>query len=338
MESYSKLQINLRITALWATSEAFLGGMLHAFQVPFTGLVLSAFAAVCMTAMALYGHQKGEILKATILVIIIKAMLSPHTPPAAYFAVFLQGLAGELIFSAPFPFRISSVLVSVFVLVESAFQKLIILTVLFGAGFWKSLDQFVQGISKEFGRNITEVSLYLVCTYITLHIITGIIVGIFAGRFPIWLKKSEAEFASQVFVIPDSSETETSYVQKKKSKFTNPFFWIIFLLICFLIYELYWNKGQAYFFNTKAMYLILRAALIILVWYFFAAPLLMNWLKKWLARQRNRFSSEIKNLLLLIPEMKYITEQCWKRSGGTGLIRINRFIRFTFFMILKTDK
>ena len=105
----SKSENTLRITALWAFSEALFGGILHALQVPFAGLVLSAFAVICMAALAASGYYKGKILKATLLVLIVKAMLSPHTPVAAYFAVFLQGLFGEIIFLLGIPYFISCI-------------------------------------------------------------------------------------------------------------------------------------------------------------------------------------------------------------------------------------
>ena len=117
--SLSKTQ--LRITALWAFSEAFLGGLLHGFHVPFTGLVLSSFAAVCIASLTINDYAKGKILKATLLVIIVKAILSPHTPPTAYFAVFLQGFFGELIFSSRLPFKISALLTGI--IESSPFQK-----------------------------------------------------------------------------------------------------------------------------------------------------------------------------------------------------------------------
>ena len=110
-------KIQLRITALWAFSEALLGGILHGLHIPFTGLILSAFASICMAALTLNDHSRGKILKATILVIIIKAILSPHTPPTAYFAVFIQGLFGELIFSAGIPYVASCMLNSIFALI-----------------------------------------------------------------------------------------------------------------------------------------------------------------------------------------------------------------------------
>ncbi len=51
-----------------------------------------------MILIAYYVPLKGAILKATIIVAIFKMMLSPHTPPSAYIAVFFQGLLGQVLF------------------------------------------------------------------------------------------------------------------------------------------------------------------------------------------------------------------------------------------------
>jgi hypothetical protein len=79
--------IIIRITALWAFSEAFLGGILHGFKIPFAGLALSLVAAICMSLLAVHDNKRGVILKATLVVIAVKFILSPHTPPMAYVAV-----------------------------------------------------------------------------------------------------------------------------------------------------------------------------------------------------------------------------------------------------------
>ncbi len=97
-KDFFKTNVTLRITALWAFSEAFMGGILHGLQIPFAGLVLGFVAAVCITLIALGNTQSGEILKATLLVIAVKFILSPHTPPMAYLAVLIQGAVGELLF------------------------------------------------------------------------------------------------------------------------------------------------------------------------------------------------------------------------------------------------
>ncbi|HKR07329.1 MAG TPA: hypothetical protein VJY62_22030, partial [Bacteroidia bacterium] len=196
----------LRITALWAFSEALLGGILHGLQIPFTGLILSAFAVVCMAALASSDQHRGKILKATLLVIIVKALLSPHTPVAAYLAVFLQGLFGELIFMIGIPYFIACLSLGIFALLQSAFQKLIILTIIFGVDFWKAMDEFLNSVTKQFGFENVSYSFYIVVIFVLLHFVAGIFTGIFAGKLPRTLKNSEKEFSNLKFEIPGTFE------------------------------------------------------------------------------------------------------------------------------------
>ena len=90
----------LRITALWAFSESAFGGILHALAIPFRGLFISSAAVLFISLIALFSKSSKEILKATLIVILIKALVSPHSPLAAYFAVSLQGVLGYLLFSS----------------------------------------------------------------------------------------------------------------------------------------------------------------------------------------------------------------------------------------------
>jgi MFS family permease len=328
----------LRITALWAFSEALLGGILHALQIPFAGLVLSAFAVICMAALAVSDYHRGKILKATLLVIIVKALLSPHTPVAAYFAVFLQGLFGELIFMMGISYFIACLSLGIFALLQSAFQKLIILTIIFGVDFWKAMDEFLNGITKLFGIENVSYSFYAAVIFILLHFVAGIFTGIFAGRLPLTLKNSEKEFADLKFELPDAFE-ETQPRRRKKKKFTSPLFWFLFLFLAFGLYQAYSENSMIAFIESKALKLLIRAVLIIIFWYFFLAPLLLKIFHKWLSKQRNKFSAEIEKIIQLLPEMKYMTVQCWyKTSDRKGFKRLNRFIRFTFFMLLKDSK
>ena len=334
----SQSENTLRITALWAFSEALLGGILHALQIPFAGLVLSAFAVICMAALAVSDYQRGKILKATLLVIIVKAMLSPHTPIAAYFAVFLQGLFGELIFLIGIPYFISCVSLGVFALLQSAFQKLIILTIVFGMDFWKAMDEFLNSVITQFGLEKFSYSLYVVVIFVLLHFIAGIFTGIFAGRLPRTLKNSEKEFHNLRFEIPDSFN-HAAAAKPKKKKFSKPLFWFLFLLLAFGLYQAYSENSMIALIESKALKLLIRALLVIIFWYFFLAPLLLKIFHKWLSKQRNKFSVEIEKIIQLIPEMRYITLQSWnKTSGYKGIRRLNKFIRFTFFMLLKDSK
>lgn len=326
--------IQLRITALWAFSEAFLGGILHAFHIPFAGLILSSFAVLCMVSLSLHGNTKGQLLKATILVIIIKAVLSPHTPVSAYFAVLLQGAMGELIFLIGLPFFISCLVLSCAALMQSAFQKLIILTLIFGMDFWKAIDQFLNSINQMMGLADFSYSFYLVVFYLGLHFLAGVLIGILANRLPRLFESKGLEFEPFIFVVPDNLVL-APFQNSTQNKFKKPIFWILILLILVVLFQLYIEGASVQFVKSKALKLILRSTLLLFVWYFLLAPVLLLIFQKWLAKQQGKFSKEVDSVLKLIPEMKYIVEQTWtKTKSFKWPKRLSKFIGFTFFMLL----
>src|SRR6202008_2387238 len=76
-----------RLTALWAFTESGLGGLLHALQIPFTGLVVGGMAVIIISFIAeISGNNYKQILKSALIVLIVKAMVSPYTPFPAYIA------------------------------------------------------------------------------------------------------------------------------------------------------------------------------------------------------------------------------------------------------------
>jgi ABC-type thiamin/hydroxymethylpyrimidine transport system permease subunit len=81
-----------RLIALWVMVEAVLGGMIHGLKLPVSGLIVGSCAVLCICLIAYYVPARGAILKATVVVAIFKMMLSPQSPPAAYLAVFFQGV------------------------------------------------------------------------------------------------------------------------------------------------------------------------------------------------------------------------------------------------------
>ena len=79
-------------------SEAALGGILHAFRIPFTGLFIGSSAVIFISLIGFYSDNRKEIMKAMFIVLLVKAAISPHTPPLAYIAVSMQGLLGSVLF------------------------------------------------------------------------------------------------------------------------------------------------------------------------------------------------------------------------------------------------
>ena len=58
-----------RLTALWALNESGLGGFLHVFNAPLTGLIVGGIAILLISLIAYYAENKWQaVLKALIIV------------------------------------------------------------------------------------------------------------------------------------------------------------------------------------------------------------------------------------------------------------------------------
>src|SRR5258706_9095264 len=139
--------IYYRLIALWVLCEAMLGGIIHGFKIPVSGLIVGSCAVICICLIAYYVPAKGTIIKATIIVAIFKMMLSPQAPPPAYIAVFFQGLMGELLFWEKRFFRLFCVVLALLAMVESAFQRVVSITIIYGNDFWTAVNGFLKKLT-----------------------------------------------------------------------------------------------------------------------------------------------------------------------------------------------
>ena len=162
-------QISLfyKITALWVICEAFAGGIMHSVKIPFTGMFISSLSVICIVLIAWYTSAK-YILKATLLVIIFKFTLSPHSPPTAYVAVGFQGLMGYLLFLNKRYFTAAAILLGALALVESALQRILVLIILYGKDFWQALDAYVFKLTGS--KDLNQISYWIALVYIIINI------------------------------------------------------------------------------------------------------------------------------------------------------------------------
>ena len=121
-----------RLTAMWGFSEAAFGGILHAFKIPFTGIFVGGAAVIFISLIAYYSPNKTQIIKSTFVVLLIKGMVSPHTPITAHLAVLMQGLIGQALFYSRSYYKTSAFILGVVTLLLSGMQKIIIVTLVFG--------------------------------------------------------------------------------------------------------------------------------------------------------------------------------------------------------------
>ncbi len=331
-----------KITALWALNEAALGGLLHALNIPFTGLIVGGVASVLITLLAFLSDKKGNIVKATIIVIVIKAVASPYTPIAAFIAVLFQGLLGELLFSSKKFFTLSAILLAILASLYSAIQKLFLLTILFGTTLWKSIDIFFNYIMKQFNFLGADVnfSSYLIALYLMLHLFFGSLFGILAARIP----KVLASLTDSSLIIPferikNIKTVSPVSLQKKRKLWFQKFSGIIvfLLLIAVLLISYFFSENQ----NGNSWSIlstIFRAIGITLLWFFFLGPIAMRYFKKLIATNQNKYALEIESILHTLPYYKAIIKECYIHSTDySGIARVKRFIKLTMINILLFD-
>ncbi|PKL83581.1 MAG: hypothetical protein CVV24_04155 [Ignavibacteriae bacterium HGW-Ignavibacteriae-3] len=332
-----------RITALWGFSEAAFGGILHALKIPFTGLFLGTGAVIFITLIAHYSQDKKAILRSTLIVVLVKAFVSPYSPLTAYFAVALQGFMGYLFFSFIKYERIAALLLGFFTLLFSALQKLILLTLLFGTGLWKSIDIFVDFVLSQlpaFAHSISfSISMLIIGIYTGLHVFSGIYVGLKAALIPEWLfnkfksferSKLRAHYSEDLFA------EKKSHVKKPWWKKSTGIFLFVFLialmLLSFLSPQL--GKNQVY----DILFMITRSIVITIIWFSILSPFIVNRFKKFLDKNKFQHASEINDIMALFPDFKSIINISWKLSlPHKGIKRIRLFLSDSLALLLFAD-
>lgn len=309
-----------RLTALWAFTESGLGGIMHALQIPFTGLVVGGMAVIIISLIAeIAGHDKKQVLKAAIIVLIVKAMISPHTPFPAYIAVSFQALLGYAVFSL-FPINFFSILlVSTIAMLESAIQKLLVLTLFFGKSFWKAMDEMIAFIAKQFGFAASNGSQWLVSAYLAIYLVGGILTA--------WIayKTLKGFFAEKGILVLDSTkimneEIYTGEPDKRKTLYQK--LWILILVLVVISVVLFVfaaDTKQGWLAVAKTVSWTLSA---ILVWFMLIGPLFTKLIQKLLQKKQSRYSDEVLRTLSFLPMLRRFSALAWQKSKAySGLAR-----------------
>ena len=304
--------IYYRLIALWVLCEAMLGGIIHGFKIPVSGLIVGSCAVICICLIAYYVPAKGAIIKATIIVGVFKMMLSTQAPPPAYIAVFFQGLMGELLFWEKRFFRLSCLLLGVIALLESGLQRIIVLTIVYGNDLWKVINDFINGITKQ--KKITNYSLIIGSGYVLLHFITGLLAGWWASVLPRRIIKWRKEQGNKILTkdnIPATVPLQTKLKRKlKKGLF------IVWILLIVLYVQSYFKIGTPLLPSHISLKIFLRSLIIILSWYFILSPLLKQLLDYWLQKKKTQSQQDIQQVLRLLPSMQQLIAQCWRLTTG----------------------
>jgi hypothetical protein len=317
----------MRLTALWALSESGLGGIMHAFKIPFTGFFLGGFAIVIITLIACYSQNRWkEISRATILVILIKAAVSPQSPPMAYIAVGFQGLAGSLIFGSIVHHKSAAMLFGCIALFESAIQKFLVMTLVFGNSIWEALDLFFRGITKDLHlSNDFSFSFWLIAGYTFVYSIWGLILGNWASKLPEHISNEAHQILADYRNITTIADKESATPNfKKKGKWIATFFMLLFIISTFMI------LGSAH----KALYAITRTIAALLLLFFIINPLIKWLLQQWIIKQKSKHAAGVSSLMDLLPELRNLVTPALRiaRTKHSGFYMYKQFV-FTLLVL-----
>jgi len=301
-----------RLTALWAFTESGLGGIMHALQIPFTGLLVGGMAVIMICLIAdISVHNYKEVLKSAMIVLIVKAMVSPHTPFPAYIAVAFQALLGYGLFSLLKVNFLSIVLLSTIAMIESAIQKLLILTLFFGQSLWKAMNEMIALLAKQFGSIVTNGSYWIVGIYLLIYLAGGFFIAWLAYRT---IKGFDTEHP--VLALENSPEINSSNITLKNSSGKNNYkkLWVLIGVMITLSVALFVfadNNKQGWLAVAKTISWTLSA---ILLWYMLIGPLFTKAIQKLLHKKESRYSEEILKTLSFLPVLRKLTTLAWQQS------------------------
>lgn len=330
-------QLYYRLIALWVICEGVAGGIMHGLRIPFSGMIISGSAVVCICLIGHFVPVKGAILKATIVVMIFKMMLSPHTPPTAYIAVLFQGIVGQTLFSFIHYHKLAAIILGVLALVESAIQRILVLVILYGSDFWKAVNEFIKKLLGV--QTITNYTFWLAGIYILVHAIVGIFIGLLVARI---IKKSqkgellESKYAIQDIALGNPNFIKTRSKKKQKLKKGLLFIWII-LLILFL--QSTFKIGEPILPSNQALMIFIRSLLIIFIWYYLIKPIATKWINRRLANRKEESKNQINAILLLLPSTENIFRKSWELSAEKkGFYRLGLFWKIVLGNTLHFEK
>ncbi len=256
-------------------------------------------------------------------------MITPHSGITAYVAVSFQAFFGAIIYSF-FKINLVSVLIVTTIgLVESAIQKILVMTVLFGKSLWDSINALGTSLEEKYAFILPfDSSALVIFSYVTIYFLTGILVGINIYRLIKELNNTtNLESYKLNFTKSDSSNSKG-----RKSKWRR---WILLTVI------LITTLGLIIFFESqsssfdKAIYILARTIIILLFWYILISPILIILVKKYLFKKQKEWSNEVESIFNIIPYLRSIVKEAWKLSQSQlGLSRIRKFLFLTIMFSL----
>jgi len=318
--SQNPINIYFRIIYLWAFVETGLGGILHLFHIPLTGLFIGGFSILINILLAKHTHIHAKsMLSALGIVLLSKFTLSPQSPVGAYIAVGFQGLFALFIFKLFGVNKLSAVLYAIIVMVENAIQKPLI-GYLF---FHKEIVKGIEWSSKQFFES-PELILNLFIGIGILYFLGYILWGGILGLFSIELisKLNNYNLPSDFYKMKLTKEIDSNLGSRTK---------ILPLILGIIVFILLVIMTSLQIIS----YFVIVKIGILLIFFTWVFPYILS---KILLIYKNKHTESIQEVIKFLPQIRLNFIRSYHYSKRyTGWTRWKEFVFLSIYLSIFTE-
>jgi hypothetical protein len=325
---------NQSLTALWALGEAG-GGLLGMFKLPLSGLIVSSFAVLVISLLCFYNRSASKpLLKAWMVVMMVKFAFHPLASPLAYFALTFQVLF--VVFCTRFfqNRKTAIVVAAVGCLMQSCLMQLFLVQKkVIEYDFWHGANQFkMTHIADRFVLNIVQGNAILMGLYVFLFLIVGLLTGWMAYHLPQNIQRESQRLHRLVplNVVPLTSAQEARKEKKKKRKNS---YGLPRLAILFGVFLLITGKASGWTFVRLGL-------MWLLVFTNFVQKHLINWVQKMVNIVFGDEEFNLKSSKKSLPQLGNCIKQAWQNAKlqSNGLLRqVVNFVPILFALGMREE-
>ena len=274
---------------------------------------------VCIAFICSLAENKWRtVMTSMLVVLIIKALVSPHTPPTAYIAVIFQGVTGALIYRYIPNLLFGSLLFFTLGLLESALQRLLLLTILYCNSLWEAIDIWGKWVADKWNVIMpVSSSKLIIYVYLLVHFIMGIVMGWLTYRS---IKAVRYQWGLTTHQLQLTKDDRKEWARKRGTK--NP--WkknVLLLIVILMIGFAYSQVIRTEHAFQKALITLLRVAGILIIWYVFLAPWVIRLIQNFLRKKQAQLADEVSHTMDMFPQLLWIVDKAWKETKGLPFIK-----------------
>ncbi len=285
---------------------------MHALRIPLTGIFVGGGAVVLLSLIAHHAKKPfSALLQATLAVLLVKFLVSPHTRAPAYLAVGFQGLLAALLLGSPLPRWFCLPVFMVIAMVESALQSVLISTLIFGKQLWVAIDHTALALASELGINknyAADFSLHVILFYTGVYAFWGLALSFFAWHLPRWLEQKRGSILNAFSQLEEGEASGPKMPDRHKKKFRLLAFVLVLAFVSGSFLFAY-SREDAW---QKALFSVLRTLAVVLGYFYLLIPLL-----KWgMDKLADRFAanSRFRSVMKELPELRRLVMPAWQLS------------------------